>query len=138
MLLKHGSKLAKKKLLPKDYSRQPSEHAVHLHAWQWVQEAYPNLLIFHVPSGEHRNIVTAMKLKRMGVVPGVADFLMFIPGCSIAIELKDESGKQSGSQKIFQKKWETCGNRYRIARSLKEFQDVVEFYASPWLHNQEP
>src|SRR4029077_3468069 len=95
---KHGSKPARKKRSPKDFSRQISEKEIHMHAWQWVQKTYPNLLIFHVPNGEDRNIAVAMKLKRMGVVPGVADFLMFIPGCGIAIELKEKGGDQSEEQ----------------------------------------
>jgi len=69
--LKTGSKPEKKKPLPKDYSRQISEKEIHMKAWQWVKTYYPDLLIFHVPSGEPRDVVVAMKLKRMGVVAGV-------------------------------------------------------------------
>jgi hypothetical protein len=104
-------------------------------AWQWVREAYPHLLIFHVPSGEHRNVVTAVKLKRMGVVPGVADFLMFIPfRTAIAIEMKDHGGQQSEAQKKFQKQWETCGFEYELVRTLEEFQQVVQGCCR-WLHD---
>jgi hypothetical protein len=138
---KHGSKPAKKKRLPKDFSRQISEHEIHLHAWQWVKKTYPHLLIFHVPSGEHRNVVTAVKLKRMGVIPGVADFLIFVTGYSIAIELKDKGGVQSEAQKRFQSCWEGLGHRYKIARSLEQFQNIVNEYVNlawPWLNNQNP
>jgi hypothetical protein len=109
-------------------------------AWQWVRKAYPHLLIFHVPSGEHRNVVTAVKLKRMGVVPGVADFLMFIPGTTVAIELKNHGGQQSEAQKKFQEQWIKLGHWYEIARSLEQFQDIVNSYygVMPWLHNQNP
>jgi hypothetical protein len=131
-LLKSGSKLAKKKPLPKDFSRQPSEKEIHMKAWQWVRNTYPDLLIFHVPSGEHRNVVTGIKLKRMGVVKGVADFLMFTSGCSIAIELKDRGGTQSPEQKHFQKQWEACGFVYKIARSLTDFQNIVNTHVWPW------
>lgn len=101
-------------------------------AWQWVQKTYPGLLIFHVPSGEPRDVVVAMKLKRMGVVPGVADFLMFVNNYSIAIELKDDGGRQSDAQKRFQQQWEACGNVYEIARSLERFQNIVSTYTWPW------
>jgi hypothetical protein len=130
-LSKRGSKLAKKKPSPKASSRQISEKEIHMKAWQWVKTYYPDLLIFHVPSGEPRDVTVAMKLKRMGVVPGVADFLMFIPGHSIAIELKDDGGRQSDPQKLFQKKWEACGFRYKIARSLEEFQGIVRKHYWP-------
>jgi len=132
--LKHGSKPAKKKPSPKDFSRQISEHEVHLHCWQWVQNTYPELLIFHVPNGGNRNIAEAQKFKRMGVVPGVADFLMFLPTCNVAIELKDEGGKQSDAQRHFQKRWEKLGHRYEVARSLTHFQEIIDSYhhAAPW------
>jgi hypothetical protein len=107
-------------------------------AWQWVKTYYPDLLIFHVPSGEPRDVVVAMKLKRMGVVPGVADFLMFIPGHGIAIELKEDNGRQSDPQKLFQKRWEHCGFRYHIARSYEEFQEIVRSYDWPWATLSEP
>jgi hypothetical protein len=112
--------------------RKISEKEVHMRAWQWVKKTYPDLLIFHVPSGEPRDVVVAMKLKRMGVVPGVADFLMFTPGRNIAIEMKDEGGRQSDAQKRFQKQWEACGNFYEVARSLIEFQNIVNTYVWPW------
>src|SRR4249919_2260459 len=112
--LKHGSKPVKKKPSLKDFSRQISEHEVHLHCWQWVKNTYPELLIFHVPNGGNRNIAEAQKFKRMGVVPGVADFLMFTYSHAIAIELKDESGKQSDAQKNFQTRWESLGHKYEV------------------------
>jgi cobalamin biosynthesis Co2+ chelatase CbiK len=110
-------------------------------AWQWVKKTYPDLLIFHVPSGEPRDVVVAMKLKRMGVVPGVADFLMFLPGHGIAIEMKDDGGRQSDPQKRFQKQWELCGNKYHIVQSLGEFKAIVLVYMDhvwPWLRQSEP
>jgi hypothetical protein len=129
---KLGSKPEKKKPSSEGSSRQTSEKEVHMLAWQWVRKTYPDLLIFHVPSGEPRDVVVAMKLKRMGVVPGVADFLMFVPGRSIAIEIKDGDGRQSDAQKHFQKQWKACGNFYEVARSLIEFQNIVNTHVWPW------
>lgn len=130
--LKFGSKPEKKKRSSKAFSRQISEKEIHMKAWQWVRNTYPDLLIFHIPSGEHRNVITAIKLKRMGVVPGVADFLMFVHGKAIAIELKDKGGKQSDEQKVFQQRWETLGHEYKIVRSFDEFQNTVNTYVWPW------
>jgi hypothetical protein len=137
-LLKHGSKLAKRKPFPKDFPRRVSEKELHMHAWQWVRNTYPSLLIFHIPSGEIRDIATAVKLKRMGAVAGVADFLLFVFNCSVAIELKDRGGQQSVAQKIFQRRWEAIGNQYFIARSLDEFKNIIQQYASPTSHYQHP
>lgn len=139
--LKHGSKPVKKKPSLKGFFRQISEHELHLRAWQWVSKTYPDLLIFHVPNGGNRNIAEAQKFKRMGVVPGVADFLMFTYSHAIAIELKDEGGKQSDAQKNFQTRWESLGHKYEVARTLEQFQDVVKSYYDtswPWSYNQNP
>ena len=139
---KRGLKLESAKLSLKASSRQISEKEIHLKAWQWVKEAYPDLLIFHVPSGEYRDMATAMKLKRMGVVPGVADFLMFVSGKNIAIELKDKGGGQSEAQKFFQKCWEALGGVYVVAKSLEDFQEIVDYWMLPpiwpWSNNQHP
>jgi hypothetical protein len=99
-------------------------------AWQWVQKTYPDLLIFHVPNGGSRNLPEALKFKRMGVLPGVADFLMFCK-TDVAIEMKDKGGDQSPAQKKFQKKWEVLGKTYVIARSLDEFKDIVTTHVWP-------
>lgn len=52
----------------------------HSAGWQWG----------HYPAGEWRNIVTAMKLKRMGVQPGWTDFILLAPSRngSYFLELK--------------------------------------------------
>jgi hypothetical protein len=100
------------------------------------------LLIFHVPNGGNRNIAEAQKFKRMGVLPGVADFIMALPGVVVAIELKDHGGKQSANQILFQSRWEGLGHKYEVARSLTHFQEIIESYYGvtpwPWSHNQNP
>lgn len=97
-----------------------------MHAWQWVQKTFPDLLIFHVPNGEDRSLATALKLKRMGVVPGVADFLCFKGPRRVAIELKDEGGKQSIAQQVFEKRWTAEGGEYHVYNSLASFKLAIE------------
>jgi len=40
---------------------------------KWIRLNYPDLTVFHIPNGEYRDILTSVKLKRMGVLPGVFD-----------------------------------------------------------------
>ena len=91
-----GSKRAKKnaprKGLPLPPPEDFGENALHMHACQWLRKEVKGLLIFHVPNGEHRHIAVAKKLQRMGVKPGVADFLAFTTTRKAAIELKDSTG----------------------------------------------
>jgi hypothetical protein len=91
-----------------------------------VQKTHPDLLIFHVPNGGNRSIAEAMKFKRMGVLPGVADFLCFTATRHAAIEMKDEDGKQSDAQRMFEAKWKNRGGDYYICDTLEDFQDLVD------------
>lgn len=107
---------------PEDFG----ENALHLHACQWLRKEIKGLLIFHVPNGEHRHIAVAKKLQRMGVLPGVADFLCFTPRRKIAIELKDADGDQSKDQKKFEKQWCAINGEYHVCRTLEDFKILVE------------
>lgn len=95
------------------------------HAWQWAQKAHPELLIFHVANERKGSIGMAMHFKRLGVLAGVADFLAFPPGRSVAIELKDDKGTQNADQEKFQKRWEAVGHLYFVCRTLEQFQGVI-------------
>jgi hypothetical protein len=123
----HGLKSAKRKLSkPVCRPRHSSEREIQMKAWQWVQKTHPELLIFHVPNGEHRDVRTAVKLKRMGLVPGVADFLCFTGTRQTAIEMKDDNGKQSDSQLKFEMRWRAAGGDYYVCDCLEDFQDLVD------------
>jgi hypothetical protein len=114
--------------------RRPEEHGekcLHMHCQQWLERSglWGRLLIFHVANERRGGIGTIMHFKRMGVRPGVADYLAFVPGRSIAIELKDEDGPQDAEQEKFQRKWEAAGNVYILVRSLEQFQGAVQAIA---------
>ena len=96
--------------------------------WQWVSREHPELLIFHVANERKGSVGMALHFKRMGVLPGVADFLAF-PAEDyprrVAIEIKDADGKQSPAQRDFERRWVAAGGLYFIVRSLEEFQGIV-------------
>lgn len=84
------------------------------------------LLIFHVPNERIGGIGAIVHFKRMGVMPGVADYLAFLHGGrAVAIELKHGDGEQRADQKKFQIRWEARGGSYFLCRTLEEFQGVV-------------
>lgn len=103
------------------------ETCLQKHCKQWLDKSglWPRLLIFHVANERKGGIGTAMHFKRVGVRPGVADWLLFLPGRAVAIELKDDKGAQDKNQEVFQKQWEAAGNAYFIARTLEEFQGII-------------
>lgn len=127
-MAKQPSKAKRKPAPRKKVTKTPkqSERTLHMLAQQWLVKSgwWDRLLIFHVPNERRGGIGTAMHFKRLGVRPGVADYLVFA-GRDAAIELKDEDGKQSETQKEFQRDWEKSGRLYVVVRTLEEFQGAV-------------
>jgi hypothetical protein len=59
--------------------------------------AKPDVLWLHVPNGERRDKITGgAKLKRMGVLAGASDFLLWHESHSFALELKSPGGLLRG------------------------------------------
>lgn len=90
--------------------------------WTWFQMYAPDCIAFAVPNGGRRNVREAARLKAMGVLPGVADFILLWEGGSGAIELKVEGGRQRPAQKVFQHRCEARSIPYRICRSLEDVE----------------
>lgn len=104
----------------------PSENEIHLKCFQWVQKVHPELLIFHVANERKAHVRYHVKMKRKGVLAGVADFLAFpVNGRKFAIELKDDKGTQDADQIKFQRRWERAGGAYFVVRTLADFQVTV-------------
>lgn len=96
----------------------------------WFRLQYPRLakLLFAVPNGSRRDVVTGAILKREGVV---ADLILLIPKkgyASLCIEMKYGKNGQSDSQKEWQRLAEAAGNKYVVCRSLEEFMREVNLY----------
>lgn len=88
---------------------------------------WSRLLIFHVANERKGGFGTHMHFKRMGVRKGVADYLAFpLNTRKAAIEMKDDEGEQDADQQRFQRQWEASGGVYFIARTLEEFQGIVQ------------
>lgn len=81
----------------------------------------PEVLWFHCPNGEYRDIATAVRLKRMGVKKGVPDLLFFTPhGENLALELKAKGGRLSEDQHRFQERWALNGGFFRAADNIDD------------------
>jgi hypothetical protein len=130
--LKRAASSRKKpgKTVAKATRKAPHEHGetcLQKHCKQWLDKSgtWDRLLIFHVANERKGGFGTHMHFKRMGVRDGVADWLAFPPGRAVAIELKDDEGEQLPGQVKFQRDWEAAGHVYLIARTLEEFQGIV-------------
>lgn len=81
-----------------------------------------------------QRVVRIQELKRMGMMPGAPDLLLFWQDNGLqvaALETKDKA-PQSANQKKFEAAWNKIGGRYRIWRSLPELYDaLVSFGLNP-------
>lgn len=100
----------------------PSEAAEQRMVVQWL--AARRLLYCHVPNGEKRDIITASRLRGLGVRRGCPDLLVFTPPpgkfgiTGVAIEMKRRGATASGVS-VEQREWlaalEACGWRTCVA-----------------------
>ena len=105
--------------------------------WFNMQYSRYNYILFAIPNGGKRGVITASILKSEGTLAGVADFFLSVPKVTynkettkhgLFIEMKTKDGRQSESQKEFQKKVELVGYQYTICRSVEEFIKTINDY----------
>lgn len=78
-------------------------------------------IVYAVPNGDKRDEIVAARLKQEGVLAGVADLHILLPGGKIVfVEMKTKKGVQSQNQKIFQSTVEELGFEYLIWRSIDD------------------
>lgn len=77
-------------------------------------------LVLAVPNGGARDFRTGRRLKDEGVLAGVSDLIVIQAGKVCFVEVKTPTGRQSDSQKEFQKSVEAKGYEYLIWRSIKD------------------
>lgn len=89
-------------------------------------------LIFAVPNGGDRNIVTAGKLKAEGVKPGVPDLFLPVPRgiySGLFIEMKRRKGGRVSREQI---SWISAlisrGYKVVVCRGFDEARDALEAY----------
>lgn len=79
-----------------------------------------------------RSAVAQMQLMAAGLVPGVADMLVWWPVSGSDevelgyLEFKTRTGRQSEYQKTFEKKCVSCGISYDLARSLDDVKEIFK------------
>lgn len=93
---------------------------------------YPDLeLLFAIPNGGHRNIVTAAKMKREGVKRGVLDICLPVPKGKyhgFYGEMKVGRNKPTTEQQWWITQLSALGYRVELAYSAEEmFELIVEY-----------
>jgi hypothetical protein len=98
--------------------------------------AKPRVLWLHPANGERRDAITGAKLKRMGVLAGASDLLLFRPGAcphcnstrleGFALELKAPGGRPSEPQLDFMARFADAGGHTCIAEGLNQALAALE------------
>lgn len=100
---------------------------------RWFRYRYPRhaSMLIAVPNGVATTERQGAILKAEGMLAGVADLLLLIPAqgySMLAIEMKTDTGRQSPTQKEWQKDAERHGIRYEVVRSFDDFNYLIEPY----------
>lgn len=106
----------------------------------WFRLTHPKLakLLFAVPNGGRRSKVEACIMKAEGTMAGVADLLLLVPSGrkhGLCIEMKTATGKQSQSQKDWERAVTEQGYGYMVCRSFDDFRSTVSEYLNEKCHS---
>lgn len=109
-----------------------TEHYEQVKLFQWAKaqsSKYPQLtMMFAIPNGGQRNIVTATKLKAEGVKSGVPDVFLAYPSldCNgLFIEMKSPKGKVSENQREWIAGLSAHGYMCAVCYSFDEAKKVI-------------
>jgi len=100
----------------------PKEFNLHVALASLIKRTINSQWIFtHMPAGEKRDIVTASRLKAMGLMPGFPDFQFFGPQRSVFfLELKRVGSGMSEAQIAVHAHLMACGFGYLCTNSIDE------------------
>jgi hypothetical protein len=103
--------------------------------FQWAQAStarYPELrLLFHVPNGGQRDIITGANLKQQGLRAGVPDLCLPVPRGryhGLYLELKSADGRLQKNQRAWFDELSAQGYRAVVCYSFDEARQVIENY----------
>lgn len=100
---------------------------------RWFRYVHPELsrLLFAVGNGGRRDRITGAIMKAEGVLAGVSDLLFLKANAhhhGLCIEMKTPTGRQSESQKEWEKAVTDSGYLYALCRSFEDFTSTMEDY----------
>jgi len=101
----------------------------------WFRLSFPHykMLLFSIPNGGHRNLLTAVKMKREGVVAGVPDLFLSLPRNGfhgMYIEMKHGKGKLTANQVAFIEQVTKHNYKCEVINSLDQFIREVTYYVN--------
>ncbi len=108
-----------------------SEYAIQCAVADFLRMAMPEEMLWtHVPNQmtvqgtKEARIKANVHRKKMGVLPGVPDFIFWLPGKILMVEMKG-AGVLSDSQKEFHLKANRLGHMTVTCRSIEDVQETL-------------
>ena len=119
--------------MKKQSTKPQTESQIQKDFVKWFRARYATIepLFFAVGNGGARNVWTAKIMKDEGVRAGVSDLILLIPRhgyAGLLIETKTPDGKQSESQKEFERLAKQYKYLYVVMRDLSTFQQLMMWY----------
>ncbi len=109
------------------------EHQLQVSCIKWFRLQHRGRLIYAIPNGSKRNIITATKLKAEGVTSGIPDLHIPVPNRfyhGLYIEMKVKPNTPTLSQREMMNQLHANGYKCAVCYSLDQFIEVVNQYLS--------
>jgi hypothetical protein len=111
------------------------EHLIQSACVRWAQYNERNIpalkWLYAVPSGGHRHVAVAVKLKAEGVRRGISDLCLPFPAHGmhgLYLEVKTEKGRLTPEQAEFGAYLVANGYGFKVVRSCQDFVDAILGY----------
>ena len=107
------------------------EHQLQVNCINWMRYQHPKRLIFAIPNGGNRNVITAKKLKAEGVKAGIPDLFLAVPNnehSGLFIELKAGKNKPTDKQNEIIEYLKNVGYRCEVIYNFDDFRATVNDY----------
>ena len=109
------------------HRRRRPEAAIHAAVCDHLRlRAKPDVLWLHPANGGTRDIREAARFKRMGVLAGASDLLLWHRGNSFALELKSPAGRLSDAQLEFLARFNDAGGHSASAEGVDRALATLE------------
>ena len=109
-----------------DNSFPVDEETIQVSIVEWLRLVLPGALIWHTPNGGWRDPREAAKLKRMGVLPGIPDIIVFMEGAfAFSLECKTQRGTLSDDQKNVHSIMRLLGFKVATVRGIDESRQAL-------------
>ena len=110
-----------------------SESKIQAKCYQWYNNNFclkhhnPRGIMFSIPNElAGSNSIAMMQAIAIGLTSGVSDTIVILPKSKILfIEFKDEKGRQSDKQKVFETRILNLGYEYHLIRDVETFKALI-------------